>query len=79
MRTLMATLALTLIAGSFGPVSAAAPASFADGLCPEATQYVLGVGKLSKDDPPQRIYDAVQAAVDAYQRCSKVKLSNGQT
>ena len=78
MRTLLATLALTLLAGSFGPASAA-PATFADGLCPEATQYVLGVGKLSKDDPPQRIYDVAQAAVDAYQRCAKTKLSNGQT
>lgn len=79
MRTLTATFALTLFAGCFAPAAAAAPSSFADGLCPEATQYVLGVGKLSKSDPPQRIYDAVQAAVDAYQRCSKVKLANGQT
>lgn len=78
MRTLTATLALAFIACPFGPASAA-PAAFADGLCPEATQYVLGVGKLSKDDPPQRIYDAAQAAVDAYQRCAKAKLANGQT
>ncbi|HEV2739238.1 MAG TPA: hypothetical protein VGU66_11715 [Candidatus Elarobacter sp.] len=76
MRTLTASLALVFVACSFGQASAAT-AGFSDTICPEATQYVLGVGKLKKDDPPQRIYDAAQAAVDAYQRCSKDKLSNG--
>ena len=55
----------------------AATSGFSDVICPEATQYVLAAGKLRKDDPPQRIYDAAQAAADAYQRCSKDKLSNG--
>ena len=50
---------------------------FSDKICPEATQYVLAVGKLRKDDPPKQIYDASQAATDAYERCSKEKLSNG--
>src|ERR1700736_2476549 len=76
MRTLPAAIALVLIGCSFGGASAA-PAGFSDVICPGATQYVLGVGKLRNDDPPQRIYDAAQAAVDAYQRCSKEKLSNG--
>ncbi|HEY0380956.1 MAG TPA: hypothetical protein VGC72_02045 [Candidatus Elarobacter sp.] len=76
MRTLTASLALVFAACSFGQASAS-PAGFSDTICPEATQYVLGVGKLRKDDPPQRIYDAAQAAVDAYQRCSKDKLANG--
>jgi hypothetical protein len=55
----------------------AADVGFSDVICPEATQYVVGVGKLRKDDPPQRIYDAAQAATDAYQQCSKSKLSYG--
>ena len=75
MRTQTAILASVLSAAALGPVSAA-PA-FSDAICPEATQYVLAVGKLSKDDPSQRIYDAAQAATDAYQRCSKEKLSSG--
>jgi len=78
MRRLTATLGLVFIACSFGPVSAAAP-GFSDGLCPEATQYVLVAGKLRKDDPPQRIYDAAAATTEAYQRCSREKLSNGLT
>jgi hypothetical protein len=76
MRTLTAFMALVLIGCSLGSASAS-PAGFSDTICPEATQYVLGVGKLKRDDPPQRIYDAAQAAVDAYQRCSKDKLANG--
>jgi hypothetical protein len=78
MRTQTAVLALVLSACCFGPALAAAP-GFSDAICPEATQYVLAIGKLSKDDPPQRIYDAAQAATDAYQRCSKNKLSSGNS
>ncbi len=55
----------------------AAEAGFSDVICPEATQYMLAAGKVRRDDPPQRVYDAAQAAVDAYQRCSKDKLANG--
>jgi hypothetical protein len=77
MRTQTAILAFALSAAALRPV-AAAP-GFADGICPEATQYVLAVGKLSKGDPTQRIYDAAQAVTDAYQRCSKLKLTNGLT
>ncbi len=76
MRTLTASLALVFVACSFGGASAAPP-GFSDLICPQATQYVLAIGKLRKDDSPQRIYDAAQAATDAYQRCSKDKLSSG--
>ncbi len=68
-------MALVFVACSFGRASAASP-GFSDVICPEATQYVLGVGKLTKSDPPQKVYDVAQAAVDAYQRCSKDKLSH---
>ena len=54
-----------------------AQAQFKDALCPGATQYVITVGKLTKDAAPQKIYDAAQAAADAYQRCSKDKLADG--
>ena len=74
MRTVTVVLALAFVSCPFGRASAA---GFSDSICPEATQYVLGVGKLSKDDPPQRVYDAAQAAVDAYALCSKDKLSHG--
>ena len=75
MRTLTASMAVVFAACAFGRATAE-PAAFSDVICPQATQYVLAVGRLHKDDPPQRIYDAAQAAVDAYQRCSKEKLSN---
>jgi hypothetical protein len=78
MRTQTALLAFVFGAIVFGPASAASP-GFSDVICPEATQYVLAIGKLSKDDPPQRIYDAAQAATDAYQRCSKDKLSSANS
>ncbi|HZW53310.1 MAG TPA: hypothetical protein VFF00_04700, partial [Candidatus Elarobacter sp.] len=55
----------------------AADVGFADKICPEATQYVVAVGKMRVDDPPQKVYDVAQAAADAYARCSKDKLSNG--
>jgi hypothetical protein len=76
MRTVTIGLALAFIACSFGRASAA-DAGFADSICPEATQYVRAVGKLRTDDPPQKVYDAAQAAVDAYALCSKDKLANG--
>jgi hypothetical protein len=69
-------MAFVVVAFSGGQASAAT-GGFADAICPEATQYVMAVGKLRKDDPPQRIYDTAQPAVDAYQRCSKDKLANG--
>jgi hypothetical protein len=75
MRTLTAALALALAAVSLG--STAVAQSFKDSICPEATQYVMAVGRARNDDPPQRIYDVAQAAANAYERCSKDKLSYG--
>ena len=76
MRTVAVSWALVFFAGSFGLAGAAGP-GFSDTICPGATQYVLAVGKLRQDAPPKQIYEAAQAAVDAYERCSKEKLSNG--
>jgi hypothetical protein len=66
-RTLTALLALALVTGA-ATAARAAEAGFSD---------VIAVGKLRNDDPPERIYTAAQAATDAYQRCSKEKLSYG--
>jgi hypothetical protein len=76
MRRLTASLTIALVAGACVG-AAAAPPAFSDTICPEATQYVLALGKLRADDPPQRVYDAAEAATDAYQRCSRDKLSYG--
>ena len=76
MRVTCALFVLGLVACTLGRAGAA-EVGFSDKICPEATQYVLNVGKLRKDDPPQTVYDASQAAATAYARCSKDKLSNG--
>ena len=80
MRALNVVARESLVASACAVAGAAEP-GFSDTICPEATQYVLAVGKLRKDDPPQRIYDAAQAATDAYQRCSRgqavVRISRG--
>lgn len=76
MRRLTVAIALVLIACPAWRADAS-PANFSDFICPQATQYVVAVGKLRVDDPPQRVYDTTQLAVDAYQRCSKEKLSYG--
>ncbi|MDB5069312.1 MAG: hypothetical protein JWM87_423 [Candidatus Eremiobacteraeota bacterium] len=75
MRTLTAVLALALAAVLLGKTAVAQ--SFKDSICPEATQYVMAVGRARTDDPPQRVYDVAQAAANAYEHCSKIKLSNG--
>ena len=74
MRALRVSIALVFVACSAWRADAS-PAGFSDTICPQATQYVLAVGKLRVDDPPQRVYDTTQPAVDAYERCSKEKLS----
>jgi hypothetical protein len=76
MRTFIIALALAIVACPSIQASAA-DAGFSDVICPEATQYMIASGKLRKDDPPQKVYETFQAAVDAYQRCSKDKLSYG--
>jgi hypothetical protein len=80
-RNVIALVATALIgpalAAGTSAIATASPAGFSDVICPQATQYVLAVGKLNNDAPPQRIYDVVQPAVDAYARCSKDKLADG--
>ena len=75
MKAAGALFVLGAVACSFG--RAGADPGFKDAICPEATQYVTAAGKLHRDDPPASVYAAAQAAADAYERCSKDKLSNG--
>jgi hypothetical protein len=75
MRVVVAALAALLLCGTVArPASAA---GFKDTICPEGTQYVIEVGKLRIDDPPQRIYAAAHAASRAYATCAGQKLSYG--
>lgn len=74
-RTLTAVLAFALAAVSL--VGTAVAQTFKDAICPEATQYVVAVGRVGQNEAPGRAYEIVQAAVDAYARCSKDKMSNG--
>ena len=71
-----AVVALAVNAAATGAASAT-EAHFSDVICPEATQYVLALGKLRTVDAPQQIYDATQRASEAYARCSSQKLANG--
>lgn len=73
----LAVATAVVLSGSSVAFGATSGPGFADSICPQATQYVLAVGKMRNDDPPQKIYEVSQAAVDAYTRCSKEKLSNG--
>ena len=77
MRSLVVSSALTLGVLALSGAPASAQVGFKDSICPESTQYVLAAGKLRRDDPPQHVYDAAQAAANAYEQCSKTKLSYG--
>ena len=75
-RSVLATVALGVVAASPFGAANAAQAGFSDVICPEATHYVQAVGRVRTDDPPQRVYEVAQAA-DAYSRCSRDKLAFG--
>jgi len=57
---------------------AQAQAQFADTLCPEATQYVVALGKLTQTTPAQQVYDVAHATTSAYETCASRYLGNGQ-
>ena len=57
---------------------AGAQAAFSDRLCPEATQYVVALGKLTASDTAQTVYDAAHATTAAYETCATRYLGNGQ-
>jgi hypothetical protein len=76
-RPVIAAFALGAAAVSPATGAGAVQAGFSDVICPEATHSVQAVGRVRTDDAPQRVYDAAQAAVDAYSRCSRDKLAYG--
>lgn len=77
MRVALSIVFTLLLAGATTASAFAVQPAFSDTICPEGTQYVLAVGKVRTDDPPQRIYDAAHAASEAYARCSSQKLAYG--
>jgi hypothetical protein len=79
MKVVSGVLALAVAAVLLAPTSRAdAQAPFSDRLCPEATQYVVALGKLTASDTPQTVYDAAHATTAAYETCATRYLGNGQ-
>lgn len=75
MRPIAVALAVVVAAALVAPASRA-DAAFSDMICPEATQYVVGLTGMKTSDPPQRIYDAVHATTAAYATCAGRHLAN---
>jgi hypothetical protein len=57
---------------------ARAQAAFSDKFCPEATQYVVALGKLTREATAQVVYDTAHATTAAYETCATRYLGNGQ-
>jgi hypothetical protein len=57
---------------------AQAQAQFADTLCPEATQYVVALGKLTQSATAQQVYDVAHATTAAYETCATRQLTDGK-
>ena len=78
MKVFSSVLALAVAAVLLVPASRAdAQAAFADTLCPEATQYVVALGKLTQSDTAQKVYDTAHATTNAYETCATRHLTNG--
>ena len=79
MKVLSGVLTLAVAAVLLAPASrAGAQAAFSDRLCPEATQYVVALGKMTSTDTPQHVYDVAHATTGAYETCATRYLGNGQ-
>ena len=79
MKVVSGVLALAVAAVLLVPASrVGAQVAFSDRLCPEATQYVVALGKLTVTDTPQVVYDAAHATSAAYETCATRYLGNGQ-
>jgi hypothetical protein len=78
MRLLAGALTCAFGIAAFGLTVSRADAAFSDKLCPEATQYVIALGQLPPNDPPQRIYDAAHATTAAYDSCAKRHLTDAK-
>jgi hypothetical protein len=79
MKVLSGVVALAAVAVLMAPASrAGAQAAFSDKLCPEATQYVVAVSTLTQKDLPQKQYDALHAAANAYDNCGKRHLASAE-
>ncbi len=79
MNVLSGVLTLAVAAVLLVPASRAdaQAAPFSDRLCPEATQYVVALGKLTQSDTPQQVFEAAHATTNAYETCATRYLGNG--
>ena len=75
MRTIAISV-LLFIAVGFRVGSATEPQLYADALCPESVQRVQAMTKMKASDPPAAVYEAVRAAMDAYQTCLERQLGD---
>jgi hypothetical protein len=74
----IAAIVVVFFVGFGARVGAAAqPALYADVLCPESVQRVQAMSKMKAADPPAAVYEAVRAAMDAYQVCLERQLGDG--
>ena len=79
MKVLSGVLTLAAVAVLLVPASrAGAQAAFSDRLCPEATQYVVALGKMTQSDTPQAVYETAHATTNAYETCATRYLGDGK-
>ncbi len=79
MKAFSGVLALAAAAVLLASASRAeAQAAYSDKLCPEATQYVVALGKLTQTSTAQQVYDTAHATTGAYETCATRYLGNGQ-
>jgi hypothetical protein len=78
MRLSAGALTFAFGVAAFATSAPRADAAFSDALCPEATQYVVALGQVPPNDPPQRIYDAARATTAAYDSCAKRQLADAK-
>jgi hypothetical protein len=69
---------LVVAAGALALTASVVPASaaFSDQLCPEATQYVVAITSLPRNETAQKVYDAAHATTTAYDACAKRHLAD---
>jgi len=77
MNVLSGVVALAAATVLLVPVAPADAQAFSDKFCPEATQYVVALGKLTQSATAQQVYDTAHATTNAYETCATRSLSNG--
>lgn len=76
MRLLTGGLSFAVGAAMLAACAVPASAAFSDQLCPEATQYVVAITSLPRNETAQKVYDAAHATTTAYDVCAKRHLAD---